>query len=292
MLLALLAPIVSACGGSGSSGPDTDARRLPRTLDLDQVAGMRIPGSPHCKFEAESRTFLRGARGSAQDLLFTCGSAPHSGNVRTLSGAAERTIPQQMRCRREEKGDRTVMCLVRHDRLLVGSDAHCIDPDPDSYCLDDWARIEGKARAAITRVIELLELLAEGATPASEIDPAALPATMVDPNRLAGRSTPGKPFDGCAFDDDPRDATIGLRCGSSTIGTVGLNAASAEAISRADPGTPDDIVVCSRGARKSDCYLRHGTARLSTTVDCPGSCRDGATPSALMALVAQLLASP
>jgi hypothetical protein len=32
-LLALLAPIVSACG---PSGPDINARRLPHTLDLDR----------------------------------------------------------------------------------------------------------------------------------------------------------------------------------------------------------------------------------------------------------------
>ena len=155
VLLALLAPIAAACGGSDPS-PDGDARRLPRTLDLDRVAGMRIPGSPRCKFEAETRTFLRGARGSAQDLLFSCGSAPQSGNVRTLSGAAGRTMSQEVRCRREEKGDRTVMCVVRHDRLLVAADVHCRSSDPDEYCIEDWPPIEAKARKAIARVTELL----------------------------------------------------------------------------------------------------------------------------------------
>ena len=289
VLLALLAPIVSACGESGPSGPDSNARRLPRTLDLDRVAGMRIPGTPHCEFEAESRTFLGEAWGPTQDLLFSCGPAPLSGYVRITNVEARRTVPQEVRCRREEKGAKTVICVVRHDRLLVGTDALC--GDPDSYCLDeDWPRIEAEARAAMTRIIELLEPFAEGATPASEIDRAALPAT-VDLNRLAGRAIPGKHFEDCAFDDDPRTATIGLRCGSSATGTVAIGAASAKASPNPAPETLDNIVVCSRGARQSDCYLRHGKAQLSTTVDCPGGCRDGGTPSALMTLVAQRLAA-
>jgi len=123
------------------------------------------------------------------------------------------------------------MCVVRHDRLLVAADVHCRSSDPDEYCIEDWPPIEAKARKAIARVTELLEPFAEGATPAAGIDPAALPTALVDPNRLAGRALPGKGFEGCAFDDEPRDAMIDVRCGSSTIGTVGTNAASAEAIS-------------------------------------------------------------
>jgi hypothetical protein len=287
-LLALLAPIVSACGPSGPSGPDINARRLPHTLDLDRLAGKQIPGTPHCEFEDQSRTFLGKAWGPSQDLIFSCRGVPQSGNVRTENGEDRRAVPEELRCGREEKGTKTVECVVRHERLLVRTAAHCGDA---SYCVDeDWPRIETDARAIMTRIIELLEPFAEGATPASDIDPAALPPT-VDLNRLAGRPIPGKHFEVCAFDDDPGAATIGLRCGSSATGIVAIGDASGEAIPDPAPGTPDNIVVCSRGARQSDCYLRHGMVQLSTTVDCPGSCGDGATPSALMALVAQLLAT-
>src|SRR4051794_13586759 len=60
-LLALLAAIVSACGGSGvdrtrrPAGADRNARRLPVTRDLDRLAGMPIPGTRgRCRFERET----------------------------------------------------------------------------------------------------------------------------------------------------------------------------------------------------------------------------------------------
>ncbi len=232
-LLALLAA-VSACG---SSGPDINARRLPSTLDLDRLAGMQIPGTPRCGFELRSRTFVGrawGGEGTAgQDLGFSCRGVPQGGNVRTVDGKALRANPEELRCRTDIKSG-AVECFVRHERLLVGTFAHCGDDAP--YCLD-------------------------------------------------------------AVDDGPVDragsrmAKIGLRCGSSATGMVAIADAGVEAIPVPAAGIVDDIVVCSRGARQSDCYLRHGNLQLGTAVDCPGGCGRGATPSALMALVAQLLAT-
>ncbi len=188
---------------------------------------------------------------------------------------------------------------MRHARLLVRTFANCSNDAP--YCLDDdddddEQRLEAEARAMMARMIGLLEPSAEGATPVGGIDPRRLPRA-VELNRLAGRSIPGKHFEACAFDNDPVDhagtgtATIGLRCGSPATGIVAIGDADVEAIPNRPPYVVDNVVVCSRGARQSDCYLRHRMVQLSTTVDCPGGCRDGTTPSALMALVAQLLAT-
>ena len=253
---------------------------------------------PRCEFETASRTFLGKSSGPAQDLPLNCRRVAVSGDVRITYGEARRAVAEKLECRRtEEKGGHAVHCAIRHDRLGVGTTASCAYFE--SYCGDEhWPRMETDARALIVRIIELLEPLAGGATPAIDIDPTALPPT-IDLNRLGGRAIPGKQFEACAFDDEPGSVTIGLRCGSSASGVVGIGDASGEAIPNPEPGIPDDIVVCSRGSRQSVCYLRHGTLQLSTTVDCPGprrrpardGCRHGASPSSLMARVAQLLAT-
>jgi hypothetical protein len=278
-LLALLA-IVSACGSSAPLGPDVHARRLPSTLDLDRLAGMRIPGTPNCIFENESRTFLGSAWGSTgQDLLFYCRGDYPLGNVRTLDDEAQPVVAEQLQCQKEDKGRTHFHCAVRHKRLLAAA--------------TDWSETE--ARMMVTRVIDLLEPLAEGATPVIDLNLQALRATT-DLTRLAGRPVPRGSLKGCVFDNAPVDhvgtstATIGLQCRSSATGIVAIGKAP-DAIPNAAPEVPDNIVLCSRGPRESDCYLRHGNVQLSTTVKCPTRCRDGATPSALMAQIARLLAT-
>jgi hypothetical protein len=287
-LLVLLAPIVAACGPFGS---DIDPGRLPDTLDLDRLAGMEVPGTPHCRFENTTRTFLGAAWGGAsQNLRFTCRGVSQDGNVGTVDDKSSRAAPEELLCGREHRST-AVDCVVRHERLLVRTSASC---GPGADCVgDDERSAETEARAMMPRIIELLEPLPEGATPASGIDPTALPPT-VDLDRLAGQPILGEGFEACAFDDDPIDdpptATIGLRCGSFATGVVAIGDGAVEAIPNRVPGAADDVVVCWRGARQSDCYMRHGMVQLSSTVDCPGGCDDGATPSALIALVAQLLA--
>lgn len=291
--VAMLVTSVSACGSSEPpeppGPPDRLAQRLPPVIDLDQLAGRRIAGSPSCRFENVSRTFINRAPDVVQDIGLACRGVAQFGNARTVIRGTPFEGPRALRCRREEKGLPTVLCGVQNGRLGVGAQVHCRDLSSPSPChRESWPQLESDARTLVARAVEVVEPLEAATTPVSGIDAKALPRT-VDLQRLAGRSFAAEPFGTCTFDDAPGTATIALRCGSKATGVVGIGEASGEAIPNPEPGTPDDIVVCSRGARQSVCHLPHGDLQLSTTVDCASRCTGRATPSALIAQLARFV---
>ena len=326
-LVALLALVVAACGHSGSDDTDEDhttavgieLRRLPFTLDLDRVAGLQISSAPRCRFGNRTSTALSTTEPVSQALPLTCAGGYVGGAVRTYRDA--RAVRQQPpRCFTDKRGGE-VLCEMQHASLYMNTYAPCAECERAAE-----HRAVAEASTLMSRIVKLFEGFPSGATPAFDIDPAAL-SPPIDLGRLAGRPISGPHLHACAFDaalverGRGRTARLGLRCGSWAAGvlavgptpaptpspvpgatpTIGPMAPAAEHWDRTIATAPHtqnfDSVECTRDARQSACYVRHSSVELSTLVECPGprqgpesaSCGHGASPSALMAAVARML---
>jgi hypothetical protein len=260
--------LLVAIAGSGCGGA-VDVAPLPGTVDLNLLAGMRIPGAPSCAF-LPIKTRTVDPEPLRQSVIIRCAAASATVDTTprvTEAGAfgAAAPVERQARCRSEEKSG-LFNCFVAKGIVRVDTQGDCANAleagSVEAPCDD-----ETRARELMTGLVELLSKLPESAPP--DVEQPQLPKT-IDLERLTRAQLPGAPP--CSFAAkvrglrEPGTGQIGLRCGRHA--TASLSVAYGLVVPQ------EGYLQCQRKATDHGCALRHGSLTLRTSVSCRMTRRD------------------